>query len=119
MPYVANFQIDANPVTDVSGIRVDFEDAPAQTTGDGGEVTSRRTKGAKIAVTFGTEGIKSAGFDAALRALRGDVIPHTLTFDDPDGEPWTFDVNWKAKPPLHIGVAGIFESVTIIFTERP
>lgn len=118
MPYVHNFRIDGNAVGDVSNIHVDYEDAWAQVTGDGGEVTSEREKGARLSVKFGTDGINSPGTLTDLRTLRDGIIPHTITFDDPNGDSWEFDVNWKRKVPLYIGLPGMFEAVTIEFTER-
>lgn len=115
--YIANVTIDANPIEGVAGIEADWDDAPAQTTGDGGEVTTARTKGGQIRLRI--EPGRATGIYAYIVGLRGDVVPHVLAFTDPDGTAYSYNVNWKAKPPLRIGLPGRFDAIWLVFTERP
>lgn len=112
--------IDGSPVPAISTVAVEGPEAPAQTTGDGGETTTTRVKGNIVRITVGGDDGLSPEDYATILALRNGVIPHAVVVTYPSPLPtYTFDMNWKRRPPLAFRMPGYVQSFTFDLTERP
>lgn len=113
----ATVTVNGDAIAHVRGVEIEYPEAFAQITGDGGEVTSERLKGAiiNVEVQLGRE----AGQYAALLGLRdAGSGPYTIVVTDGDGGTDTYVCNWKRKPPKKIGGPSLFQAITITFTEQ-
>jgi hypothetical protein len=84
----------------------------------GGWVAHKRTKGARIRVTWGLEMSKTAVL-AELRTARGSTVNHTITFTDASATAHSYSVLWPGDPPFREHHAELYRRITIEFVERP